>query len=130
MSVQEARRVLPFSQLLLILMGILVVYLAADFVRQVAVNHQRQEELRQIGQDIERAKRETVELEGQLEYANSPDAVEEALRPQGLTREDEVLVVLVGAPGDPLPDEEQESNTETEFGSPREAWWDLFFGTR
>lgn len=130
MSVQEARRVLPFSQLLLILMGIVVLYLAADFVRQVAVSHQRKEELAQLDQAIAAANQETERLRSEFDRSESPEAIEEAVRPQGLTRQDEVLVILVGAPGESIPEEEQEPRSETEFDSPREAWLDLFFGIR
>ena len=130
MSVQQARRVLPFSQLLLILMGIVVLYLAADFVRQVAVSHQRDEELGQIDQRLVVARDETEELKSEVDRLGSPESIEEAVRPKGLTRPDEVLVILVGAPENSLPGEEQEPQAETEFDSPREAWLDLFFGIR
>ena len=130
MTVREARRVLPFSQLLLILMGILVLYLAADFVRQMAVGHQRKEDLLQLDEEILVAGQETVELEKEYAQVGSPAAIEAAVRPQGLAREDEVVVILVGAPTDTLPEKEQEPRMEGGFDSPREAWWDLFFGTR
>jgi hypothetical protein len=111
-------------------MGIVVLYLAADFVRQMAVSHQRKEEYAQIEQRIALGREETVKLTEELEKVGSPQAIEEAVRPQGMIREDEVLVIPVGAPSEALPEDEPESLIETEFDSPREAWLDLFFGTR
>jgi hypothetical protein len=96
----------------------------------MAVSHQRKEELGQFEQRIAAARQETEELQNELDRVGSPEAVEEAVRPQGMTLEDEVLVILVGAPEEPLPEDEQEPATQAGFGTPREAWLDLFFGSR
>lgn len=124
----KARRLLPFSHILLILMGILVLYLVVDFGRQVGLSHQRREELRQIEKRIEAANAETAELKRRLEFASSPQAAEAWARRNGLTRDDEVLVVFLGSLEDSSPAEEQELEAGMVQDSPRDAWWDLFFG--
>ena len=129
------QRLIPLNQILLILMGILVVYLMVDFGRQVGLSHQRRQELDQIEQQIQAALTERSDLEGQLAQATSSEAVEAWARRNGLTRENEVLVVFFGGPprepsipllaqGSPF------ARPEALPASPREAWWDLFFGTR
>ncbi len=126
----KLRRLIPLNQILLILMGILVVYLMVDFGRQVGVSHQRRLELDQIEQQIEAALAEKSELEDQLAWAASPEAVEAWARRNGLTRENEVLVVFLGEPSG-LPDQASPlARPKTPATSTRAAWWDLFFGTR
>lgn len=130
MAVDKARRVLPFNQILLILMGILLLYLMVDFGRQVAVSRQRREELAEIEREIEAATQESAELDSQLSYVSSPEAAEAWARPNGWTRPDEVLVVFVGPTTDSAASGQGRDEARTSSESPRDAWWDLFFGTR
>jgi hypothetical protein len=127
---RKTYRVLPFNQLLLILIGALVLYLVVDFGRQVGVSHQRREELHQLELKVESAQAETVALQEQYNYATSPQAAEEWARRNGLTKPDEVLAVFVGDSTDSYHAGEKRPKASTSPTSPREAWWDLFFGTR
>lgn len=123
----ERRRVLTFSQILLLLMGIFVVYLVVSFVRQVGVSHQRRAELEQIEDKIAVASQVQAELVRELDYARSDGAVREWALENGMARSDEV-VVLIGWSGRTPVEEVQEPSPDAD--APREAWWDLFFGTR
>jgi cell division protein FtsB len=122
------RKVLPFTQILLILMGIFVAYLVVNFGRQVGVSHQRRQELQQVEDQITAARQERAELEQQLDHAESDAAVREWALPNGLIKPDEVRVVIPSL--EPVPAAEQDSEAGAGPDSPRETWWDLFFGTR
>jgi cell division protein FtsL len=126
----RARRLLPFNQILLVLMALLILYLVVDFARQVGVSYQRREDLKQIEQSIDSAQARMEGLQSQLEYATSPAAAEQWARREGLTRPDEVLVIFVGPAATSEPAGEKKPADSTRFNSPRDAWWDLFFGTR
>jgi hypothetical protein len=129
-AVDKTRWALPFNQILLILMGVLLLYLVVDFGRQVGVSYQRREELRQLDQKILAAEQESFELDRQWQYINSPDAAEAWARANGWTRQDEVLVVFVGPSPESAEEELGGEQAGTDFHTPRDAWWDLFFGTR
>jgi hypothetical protein len=124
------RRALPISQLLLLLMGILIAYLVADFGRQVIVSYQRQEELRRIESDIEAARQETQWLRDRLNYAQSPKAAEAWARTQGWAKQDEVPVVVIAPPAAVSPGADEGAQQNLEPLSHRDAWWSLFFGER
>ena len=128
MLVGKTRKALPLSQILLISMGILVVYLVVSFVRQVGVSHQRHEELRQLEGMVDAALQERARLEEKLADTASEEAVRQWALANGLTKPDEVLVVI--PPSDLEPVVEQVSEEASTAVSPREAWWNFFFGTR
>jgi cell division protein FtsB len=130
LTVSKTRRFWPFSQILLILMGILVVYLAADFARQVATSHQRRDELGDLNLEIEEANATNSQLRSDLEYATSPEAVEGWARPRGWTRPNEKVIFFVGTYPDISPTIEHSPGSSTQGMEPREAWWDHFFGSR
>jgi len=123
-------KLIPLNQILLILMGILVVYLMVDFGRQMGVSRQRREELDQIEQKIDMTLAERGDLENQLGGATSPEAVEAWARRNGLTRENEVLVVFLGGPTGPTTSGDESSSRADSGQSPRDAWLALFFGRR
>ena len=120
-----------FVRILLILAMVLIAYLVVGFVQQVRVSQQRQEELRQVEQGIAAALEEQALLEHQLEHARSDLAVDEWAREYGWSRPDEVPVVVIapgeGAFSDSYEGRDGEASSSV---SPRDAWWDLFFGTR
>jgi cell division protein FtsL len=130
MALGKARRLLPLNHILLVLMAVLILYLVVDFARQVGVSYQRREELKQIEQSIDNAQARMEDLQGQLAYATSPAAAEQWARRDGLTRPNEVLVVFVGPAASSAPVGEKKTQDSTRFNSVRDAWWDLFFGTR
>jgi cell division protein FtsB len=111
-------------------MAILVVYLAVDFARQVAISHQRRDELGELTQEIERAKAKNAQLRSDLEYATSPEAVEGWARPRGWTRPNEKVIFFVGTYPEVSWSSEEPSGQSSSWLSPRKAWWDHFFGSR
>ena len=118
------------NHLLLILMAIMLVYLVVSFARQVSISYQRSEELHRIEEEIGVAKEEYVRLQEHLSYVKSTEALEIWGRRHGWTKPNEVLVVPVGGrteSSSAVPDALEESK---EWDSSRDAWWDLFFGTR
>jgi hypothetical protein len=111
-------------------MGILVVYLAVDFARQVAVSHQRRQELDELALEIGQAQSVNAQLRSELEYATSAEAVEGWARPRGWTRSNETVIFFVGSYPELPPSSEGSSDSGAEALEPREAWWDHFFGSR
>jgi type II secretory pathway pseudopilin PulG len=126
----RVRNSLSFVRILLILMGILALYLLASFVRQVAISQQRRSELSELEQAIAAAEEKRAELEKDLTYAQSDAAVEEWARENNWARPDEVSVVVVAPPASASPGVEGSSKGGGRPDSPRDAWWDMFFGTR
>jgi type II secretory pathway pseudopilin PulG len=126
----RARNSLPLVRILLILMGVLALYLLANFVRQVAISQQRRSELLELEQAIADAKEERAELKEALTYAQSDAAVDEWAHKDSWARPDEVSVVVVAPPASTSPGEEGRSQGGGGPDLPRDAWWDLFFGTR
>ncbi len=129
MAERNARTTLPFSHFLLILGGVLILYLVANFGRQVGISYQRRQELKQIEQQIESARQEKAALEKELSYAQSPQAAEAWAREQLWSKPDEVAVMVLAPPANELPAGQEEAK-ETPKPDPRDAWWDLFFGAR
>lgn len=130
MANRKAHTAPPFSHLLLILGGILILYLVVNFGRQVGVSYQRRQELKQIEQQIESARQEKAALEKALSYAQSPQAAEAWAREQLWSRPDEVPVMVVAPPTEGMPAGQELSEEAMEPGAIRDVWWDLFFGTR
>jgi cell division protein FtsB len=120
----RVRNSLPLVRILLILMGVLALYLLANFVRQVAISQQRRSELSELEQAIADAEQEA------LTYAQSDAAVEEWARTIGWARPDEVSVVVVAPSASTSTGEEGRSQGGGGLALPRDAWWELFFGTR
>jgi cell division protein FtsB len=128
MTTKKTRNITLLSNVLLILMGAVLLYLGLNFVGQVSVSHQRKEELQQLENQIAAAREAKAALEARLEYARSDAAVEEWARENGLTRPDEVPVVVVAPTVDTTAGKEENPPQDAKFDSPREAWWELFFG--
>jgi len=125
---KEVRRTPFISQLLLILMGTVLLYLVVNFGRQVAISYQRGQELQQIQERVALAEERNQELRNHLEYVKSDSATEAWARDQGWAKAGEVPVIIVApstaeSPAIELPPQELPA-------SYRKAWWELFFGTR
>ncbi len=130
MTATKDRKASFITQIVLLLMAILFMYLIVDFGRQVGVSRQRQEELRLLDMEIQAEKAEIESLGKELEFASSPEAVEAWARRRGMTRPGERLVVFLGGSlGEPS-QAEAPSAGRSRVDSPREEWLDLFFGTR
>ncbi len=126
----KARRRILINQFLLLLMGIVIVYLMADFARQLAVHYQRREELRQLDAEIELALQKQQDLEMRRAYVQSPQAAEEWARENGLAKEGEQSVVIVAPESAAALPSEEDAGAGPAPVSPRDSWWDLFFGRR
>jgi cell division protein FtsB len=123
----RVRRAFPINQLLLLVMGFVILYLVADFGRQVVSSRQRQEELQQIEQSVQVAQQKTEQLDARLEYARSPQAAEEWAREQGWAKKDEVPVVILAPVAPESSDVGPAPKADGAIPGPREAWWNLFF---
>ncbi len=130
MTDRKSRIAAPLSQVLLLVLGILIIYLVVDFGRQVLVSHKRRAELRQLEERIDAARKGGAALEEHLAYARSPEAAEAWARNQGWARADEVPVVIVApegeAPSNPVARRAQPRG----LSSVRQGWLDLFFAER
>jgi cell division protein FtsB len=125
---KESHRIPFISQLLLILMGTILLYLVANFGRQVAVSYQQGQELDQIREKVKLAKAQNQALRNYLDYANSSSAVEAWAREQGWAKAGEVPVIVIAPAAAEAP--VSESPPQESPASYRQAWWELFFGTR
>ena len=129
MTERKSRAWPLLTQLLLILMGIVLLYLALGFARQVSVSLQRQQEVKDLDGQINATVEERAVLEQTLQQMLSDTAVEKWAREHGWAKPDQVLVVPVG--GLAAPSEEQVVPQESvPPSSPQEAWWNRFFGNR
>jgi len=125
---KQTRKTLLLGQLLLILMGIILLYLIVSFGRQVAVSFQRGQELDQIQEKVSLAEEQNQELHDYSGYANSDPAAEAWAREQGWAKPGEVPVIIVAPSAVEAP--ATESQPQESPASYRQAWWELFFGTR
>jgi len=117
----------PSNQIMLILMAILIVYLAADFGRQVIVSQQQKTELGQVQAQIAASVEHRTALEAQLEYSRSDAAAEAWAREQGWVKANEVPVVIV-APDTAPAVETQPNGAGSVSETILQEWWNLFFG--
>ena len=124
-------RVLPlFTQVLLALMAIALLYLGVSFARQVSVSLQRQHEIEDLEGRIGATLEERANLEQSLQLTLSDTAVEKWAWAHGWARADQVIVVPVGGPAGSSAEEQMVPQQSTTPSSPQEAWWDRFFGSR
>jgi len=127
MSVRRLRIGFPSNQIMLILMGILILYLAVDFGRQVIVSQQQTTELSQVQAQVAASNGQQAMLQAQLEYSRSDAAAEAWAREQGWVKANEVPVVIV-APDTVPAVETQPQGAGSVSGTTLREWWNLFFG--
>lgn len=130
MIVKKALGLFSLGNLLWVVAGVLILYMGSSFVQQAGAHLQRQEELDQLDQRLEAARREEALLEEELQYVQSPYAAEAWARENGWARSDEVSVVVVAPAADASRQEAQNPQAEDSPDALREQWWDLFFGQR
>ena len=111
----------------LILMATVLLYLVANFGRQVAVSYQQRQELAQIQEKVRLAEEQNQQLHDYLNYANSDQAAEAWAREQGWAKAGEVPVIVVAPSAAEAP--KIETLPQESPASYRQAWWELFFGT-
>ncbi len=128
MSERRLRIGFPSNQIVLILMGILVLYLAADFGRQVIVSQQQKDDLGKVQAQIAASNDRQAALQAQLGYSLSDAAAEAWAREQGWVKAGEVPVVIV-APAAVPGSEAQPGDTGSGSGTILKEWWNLFFGS-
>jgi len=129
MSERKVRIGFPSNQIVLILMGILILYLAVDFGRQVIISQQRQSELRAAQAQILGSQERQAALQSQLEYSESDAAAEAWARDQGWVKANEVPVVIV-APTAVSGLETHDAEPGSRSGPVLREWWELFFGSQ
>lgn len=130
MTDRPIRKASPTRLLLFALLAGGILYLGLGFRQQASVSRQRRAELRQIEQEIVIAREELAQAEARLEYARSPQAAEEWGRQMGWARADEDSVVVVPSSVDESPALEGSAEEDAGPTASRDAWWDLFFGSR
>jgi hypothetical protein len=117
----------------LLLFGLLaggLFYLGLNFARQASAYHQRRVELDLLEQEIVAAQAKLAQRQAELEAAQSPQAAEDWARGFGWAKPDESPVVLVAPPVEASPDTEGGAGQGGDPTSNRDAWWELFFGSR
>jgi cell division protein FtsB len=125
---KEIHRTPFLSHLLLILMGTILLYLVVNFGRQVATSYQRGQELQQIRERVKVAEERNQELRDYFEYVKSDAYTEAWARDIGWAKAGEVPVIVIGPSAVESP--VLELLPQELPASYRQAWWDLFFGTR
>jgi cell division protein FtsB len=130
MSDRKLHIAFPSSQIVLVLMGILILYLAVDFGWQVIVSQQRRNDLRDVQAQIDGSRQRQAELKKQLEYSQSNAAAEAWARDQGWVKANEVPVVIVAPAGDSGSATQGGEAGSSASDSILDQWWDLFFGNR
>jgi hypothetical protein len=130
----KARVARFFSQLLMILVGIVVVYLVMDFGRQVVTSRRLNDDLKESQARLDAVYEEQRELEDRVRYAYSVEAVDDWRRMHGLVNENEVAVIIVDydeeapeAPEAPETPVRERPRTTPASIPARRVWWDLFF---
>lgn len=124
---RKIRQNIWISRILLILSGFLAVYMLVGFGRLFRVYQHQRRELEQIEQKIQAAREEQTQLQSLLEYAQSDAAAEEWARQNGMAKSGEIPVVII-APSVDLEPQQSQRMPGGVPASPREMWWELFFG--
>jgi hypothetical protein len=122
------RRAFPYRLILSVLMGVMLLYMVANFVRQTGERLDLRDRLRHIEQEIAAAERANSQLKERLDYVSSDDAAEEWARENGWARSDEVLVVVLAPESAAAPGAEIDPEEDAGPASIRDSWWDHFFG--
>jgi hypothetical protein len=130
MTDEKIRRPPLISQLLLILMGAMLVFLVVSFAGQVTISHQQSAKLNRVEDKIRIAVAEKAQLDKYLAYVWSLEAVERWARQHGWTKPNERLVVPVGVGTEGPPPEQEILEEARKPDSPQGEWWDLFFRIR
>ena len=124
------RVAIPYRLILSLLIGAVLLYLAASFVMQIGVSLDLQDKVRRLDKDITAAEQANAALEARLDYVSSDDAAEEWARQNGWAKPDEVLVVVLAPEAESPPPDGRQQEEEVRPVTNRESWWNLFFGER
>jgi hypothetical protein len=119
-----------FSQLLMILVGIVVVYLVVDFGRTVMASQHQRADLKEAQAQLRAVYETQKELEDRVRYNYSPQFVDDWRRRHGLVKENEVFVIIIDSDEDseaPVPTVRERPRTTPSSIPARRVWWDLFF---
>jgi cell division protein FtsB len=118
----------PYRLILSVLMGVVLLYMVVNFVRQTGERLDLRDRLRHIEQEIAATERANSQLKARLDYVSSDDAAEEWARENGWARSDEVLVVVLAPESAAAPGTEIDPEEDAGPASIRDSWWDHFFG--
>jgi hypothetical protein len=116
-----------FSQLLMILVGIVVVYLVMDFGKTVLASRRQRVELKEWKARLDAVYEEQRELEDRVRYNYSEQAVDDWARELGMVKENEVAVTILDYGEAPEPPVRERPRTTPASIPARRVWWDLFF---
>ena len=123
----KARMSRFFSQLLMIFVGIVVVYLVVDFGGTVIASRHLNRDLEDLRARLRATNKEQRRLEDRVRYAYSEQAVDVWAREIGLSKENEVAVTLLNYGEAPEPPVREKPRTTPASIPARRVWWDLFF---
>ena len=131
MSNEKVHSTPLINQILVVLLGAMLLYLVVSFIHQVNVSRQQLEELDRIEQKVGVGLEKSKELEGLREYIESDEVVEWWARTNAWGKADEIVIATVGDSREPSsPDAQTGTQESTSANAPRDAWWNLFLGTR
>jgi hypothetical protein len=122
------RKAVPYRLILSVFMGVVILYLMANFVMQASVRLELRDRLHRIEQELAAAGKANSELEARLDYVSSDDAAEAWARENGWAKPDEVLVVVLEPEGEAVASAEISSEEDAGPATSRDSWWELFFG--
>jgi cell division protein FtsB len=123
----KARMSRFFSQLLMILVGIVVVYLVMDFGRTVMASRRQNEDMKELQGRLKAVYEEQGQLEDRVRYNYSEQAVDDWARELGMVKENEVAVTIIADEEVPKPPVREKPRTTPASIPARRVWWDLFF---
>jgi cell division protein FtsB len=123
----KARMSRFFSQLLMILVGIVVVYLVMDFGRTVMASRRQNEDMKELQGRLKAVYEEQGQLEDRVRYNYSEQAVDDWAREIGLVKENEVAVTILDDDEAPEPPVREKPRTTPASIPARRVWWDIFF---
>jgi cell division protein FtsB len=128
MFFRKALGLFSLGNILRVATVVLVLYMGSGFVKQIGTHLQVQADLEQLEQRQEAARQENALLREELEYTQSPEAVEAWARENGMARSDEVSIAIVAPPASPDRQEGDDLQGDDSAPSGPEVWWSLFFG--
>jgi len=129
MDARKVQGIVPLGRLLLIAMVVAFLALSVSFISQVRAHSARRADLRDLEAELVQAQEVKAGLEKQLEFTNSDLAVRAWALQNGLAKRDETPVILVAPPTDVVPEDQLPMGKGPASDSPRQAWWELFFGS-
>ena len=121
----------PLAQFVAIIALTISIFLIVDLGRRAATNYRIQREAEHLSREVEAARDYQTKLLARRTYAASDLYVEEIARNELKWAEPGETVVVVIPTFDDAPSLSRPHQTQQEIRvvkTPRQAWWELFFG--